>query len=140
MNEPVVLSKPLSGGCLCGAVRYRVEAGPADSAFCHCRMCQRASGAPVMAWITVTKERFRYRAGQPAAYRSSAKVAREFCGRCGTQILFRDDRDASLDVSTASLDEPELIPPRYHIWHESHIEWFETADPWPRFAQRNNSQ
>jgi hypothetical protein len=41
--------EPLEGGCLCGRVRYRVTAAPLDGAYCHCRMCQKSSGAPLQA-------------------------------------------------------------------------------------------
>ena len=43
----------LTGGCLCGEVRYRITATPVEALYCHCRMCQRAHGAPVIAWLTV---------------------------------------------------------------------------------------
>jgi len=43
----------LTGGCLCGDVRYRITAAPVEALYCHCRMCQRAHGAPVIAWLTV---------------------------------------------------------------------------------------
>ncbi len=46
------------GGCLCGEVRYRIEAEPSDVAYCHCRMCQKTSGAPAMAWGTVPSSAF----------------------------------------------------------------------------------
>jgi hypothetical protein len=48
----------LEGGCLCGALRYQVDPASADSGYCHCRMCQKASGAPAVAWFTVNKQGF----------------------------------------------------------------------------------
>ena len=67
---------------------------------------------------------------------ASDRATREFCGDCGTYLLFReDDATASLGVNTATLDEPERVPPTFHIWHESHIAWFETADTFPRHAK-----
>ena len=60
-----------TGGCLCGAVRYRITAAPVEALYCHCRMCQRAHGAPVIAWLTVPLDSFAVTAGNPAAYPSS---------------------------------------------------------------------
>jgi hypothetical protein len=55
----------LDGGCLCGVVRYRATAVPTKSSYCHCRMCQRSAGAPVMAWVGVPASTFVYVAGAP---------------------------------------------------------------------------
>src|SRR5262249_23711031 len=109
----------LDGGCLCGAVRYRATAVPAESSYCHCRMCQRSASSPVMAWVSVPASTFAYIAGEPRIYRSSTKAQREFCPTCGTQLVFRQDDDTDVDITTASLDEPSRSPPQYHIWRMS---------------------
>ena len=132
----IVLDPPAEGGCLCGAVRYRVEGEVEDTAYCHCRTCQRQSGAPVVAWFAVPPSKLRYTKGAPKKFRASTRAAREFCSDCGTYLLFReDDPAASLGVNTATLDEPARVPPTFHIWHESHIAWFDTTDSFPRFAR-----
>jgi hypothetical protein len=128
------MARALEGGCLCGAVRYRVAGPPMDAGYCHCRLCQRSSGAPLLAWFTVEAASFSYTVGEPAIFRSSAAAQREFCSRCGTQIVFRRSTAAiSIDVTLASLDDPALVVPEYHIWRASRIAWFETADHLPRF-------
>jgi hypothetical protein len=132
----IVLDPPAEGGCLCGAIRYRVEGEVEESAYCHCRTCQRQSGAPVVAWFAVPPANLRYTKGAPKTYRASSRASREFCGDCGTYLLFReDDPTASLGVNTATLDEPARVPPAFHIWHESHIAWFDTNDSFPRFPR-----
>ncbi len=120
------------GGCLCGAIRY--TAGDLiDAGYCHCRICQRSSGAPVLAWVSFPLESFAYPNGPPSIYRSSAHGHREFCGDCGTQIAFRDQKTATVvDVNIASLDDPASVAPQYHIWTGSRIAWFETTDELPR--------
>ena len=55
-----------TGGCFCGAVRYRVEGPPLDAGYCHCRMCQRANGAPAVAWVTWNLDRFAWQGPEPA--------------------------------------------------------------------------
>jgi hypothetical protein len=130
------LSPPAEGGCLCGKIRYRVEGDVEESAYCHCRTCQRQSGAPVVAWFAVPSAHLRYLQGTPKRYRASDRASREFCGDCGTYLLFReDDAAATLGVNTATLDEPARVPPTFHIHHGSHIAWFETNDGFPRFAR-----
>ena len=122
------------GGCLCGQLRYAVDGPPVDTGYCHCRLCQRSSGAPVLAWGTFPAQAFAYLSGSPVVYPSSAKGRREFCGRCGTQIAFRSTADETrVDVNLASLDDPTALAPQYHIWTDSRIAWFDTADDLPRY-------
>ncbi len=130
------MKRALEGGCLCGAVRYRLDGDIEESAYCHCRTCQRQSGAPVVAWFSIAPAALAYTKGKPKAYRASDRATREFCSDCGTYLLFReDDASATLGVNTATLDDPAQVPPTFHIWHESHIPWFETPDAFPRFPK-----
>ena len=122
---------PLEGGCLCGAVRYRISGAPRSADYCHCRMCRRAAGAPVVARLTVAGADLTWLAGSPAVYRSSAAALRLFCRACGTQLALRDEPDF-LDVALATLDEPAAVRPTCHIWTASRIPWFDTADDLPR--------
>jgi hypothetical protein len=131
---------PLDGGCFCGAVRYRIRAEPDHAGYCHCRMCQRANGAPVVAWLTVASAAFVWTKGEPAAFRSSAKAERLFCRACGTQLVFREfARPEQLDVTLASLDAPEAVRPGHHIWTSSRITWFDVADDLPRYPEQGPS-
>jgi hypothetical protein len=122
-----------TGGCLCGALRYAARGEPIDAGYCHCRICQRSSGAPVLAWATFPEDAFAYTRGAPATYRSSERAGREFCASCGTQIAFREDGATRVDLNLGSLDDPASLPPEYHIWTESRITWFETRDELPRY-------
>ena len=56
------------GGCLCGKVRFRVTAPAIDTGYCHCRMCQKNSGAPAVAWATFPAESFAWTAEPPATW------------------------------------------------------------------------
>ena len=67
---------PVEDGCLCGAVRYRVSAEPPSADYCHCRMCRRAAGAPVVARLTVADTAFAWTKGEPAVYRSRLLVSK----------------------------------------------------------------
>lgn len=126
------MERTYQGGCLCGRVRYAADGPPTDAGYCHCRMCQR-SGAPVLAWGSFPIGSFRYAGEAPQVFRSSNHGQREFCPGCGAQIAFRGDGDPTVDVNLGTLDDPEAIPPEYHIWTDSRITWFDTADALPRF-------
>jgi hypothetical protein len=121
------------GGCLCGKVRFRVTATPLDSGYCHCRMCQKNSGAPAVAWATFPTASFSWIAGQPGVYISSAEAQRSFCANCGSYLVFMSTASpAEVSVNVASFDAPDTFPPRKHIFVESRIAWFHTQDPLPQ--------
>ena len=124
-----------AGGCLCGAVRYRVEGTPDSAVLCHCVMCRRASGAPAVAWITVPADRFAYVAGKAAAYASSDHGRREFCSRCGSPLVFRSShRPAEIDVTVGTLDRPEAFRPSRHIFVASRLPWLRLDQDLPEHA------
>ena len=123
------------GGCLCGAVRYRVEGPPLHAGYCHCRMCQRAAGAPVVAWGGWPAGRFAWTRGEPRSYASSAKGERSFCPVCGTSLTAVDPVDRTfVEVTLASLDDPAAFAPEEHIWTASRIQWLVLGDELPRHA------
>src|SRR5262245_62100457 len=100
----------LAGGCLCGAVRYRVRGEPVDTGYCHCTLCRRSAGAPVNAWTTFPIGAFAFTRGKPKAFRSSPHAVRHFCRRCGTQLTFRKTpKPESVDVTVATLDRPNAL-------------------------------
>ena len=122
------------GGCLCGAVRYRASATPMRGVICHCTMCRRTSGAPVVGWATFRTEDLEWLAGTPRSFRSSDRATRRFCGDCGTALTFVSDAaPESTDVTLASLDVPEAVSPADHTYTTKQIGWMRFADDLPRF-------
>lgn len=112
------------GGCLCSAIRYRIIGPPRYSVICHCATCRKASGAPSVAWLTFARESFSWLKGAPRRYSSSPGVTRTFCDRCGTQLTYENrGSDDTLDVTTASADDPASFPPDMEVWLEHRIEW-----------------
>ena len=108
---------------------FRSDVEPVDAGYCHCRICQRSTGAPVLAWASYPVGSFVYTRGAPAVYQSSGHGHREFCHDCGTQIAYRDSENAkTVEVNVGSLDDCGKVLPRYHIWCGSRIPWFDTAD------------
>ena len=128
------------GGCLCGAVRYRIADPPLSSAICHCTSCRRASGAPTVAWVTVDRKQFEILSGKPAAFRSSPGVKRQFCGQCGSPLTYENAQSpGSIDITTASLDDPNGFPPSVEVWLEDKISW-QPTDPNLRQCQGSSSR
>jgi len=124
----------LTGGCQCGAVRYEITDKPVGSMICHCQTCRRLSAAPVMAWLTVPTNSFRYTDGSPRTFRTSPPVLRSFCAACGTHLSYvhSDDLD-HVEVSTCSLDHPEAVPPTHHSWLSHNVDWVRFGDGLPTF-------
>jgi hypothetical protein len=74
--------------------------------------------------------------GQPRSYRSSEHVVRTFCPSCGTPLTYANDKYShALDVTTASLDEPEKFPPSDHVWTSHALPWLRLGDDLPRHAK-----
>jgi hypothetical protein len=122
----------LEGGCLCASVRYRLDPAGALVDYCHCRTCQRSSGAPVLAWAQVPPAQFSLRAGSPARHVSSPDGVRYFCDQCGTQLFMTDRDGRSVGVTVASLDEPDRLAPAAHGWTASKVSWLVIGDDLPR--------
>jgi len=129
-------TKTLDGGCLCGLVRYRLSGQPSKVACCHCQSCRRASGAPYVPWVTFPKKDVEYAATPPAQYRSSPKATRGHCVRCGTSLTYADDKHPDhVDVNTATLDDPDALPPAAHIWVSHKLSWVVLDDGLPQYPE-----
>jgi hypothetical protein len=130
------MSEPAEGGCLCGAVRYRVSGKAVATTLCHCRSCRRASGGTNVAWAVFDKSAFEWTSGQPDAYSSSAGINWLHCGTCGSLVGYtRSSRPEHMDITTGTLDQPDRYPPAAEIWLDHRIDW-ETLDPsLPKFGQ-----
>ncbi len=123
------MSAPLTGGCLCGRVRWIAEAPVLHRVHCHCSLCRRASGAVEVPWVTVARDRFRWTGAEPALYRSTASAERSFCPTCGSKITFvHDDLPDEVDIAVGSLDDVEQGYPLLQIHGESRVAWL-SVDP-----------
>jgi hypothetical protein len=116
-----------TGGCQCGAVRYRAEGEIGFPHVCHCRMCQKAAGNYFMPFGGVKYENFRFTRGEPSWFQSSDTVKRGFCGRCGTP-LFYDGGSDHISITLGSLDDPESIKPQIQTNLSHKMSWFGELD------------
>ncbi len=116
---------PVTGGCLCGAVRYECDDSPDRAFCCHCSTCQKHASGPMMELFFVPADKFRIVSGKVKTYDSSETGRRNFCPTCGTPIAFhRSTRPEVVSVMGGSLDNPSLFRPLHHLWTESDQAWF----------------
>ena len=131
-------TKTFTGGCLCGAVRYRLHGPLRPVVNCHCQQCRRSSGHFVAA-TAVKQRQFELLADAELRwYRSSAEARRGFCGVCGSS-LFWQPTDAGRDhiaVMAGTLDGPTGLTTRQHIFVDSAGDYYTLADGLPRSAGR----
>jgi hypothetical protein len=124
----------LAGGCHCGKVRYEAHGRTFHPTICHCVDCRRVVGAPCVAWFSVERHGFRIVAGEMRRYASSARAERGFCADCGTSLTFQaHDLPGEIDVTTASLDNPERVPPADHTRTARRLGWMRFADGLPAY-------
>jgi hypothetical protein len=118
----------MTGGCMCGQVRYLARIGSDDAYLCHCRMCQRASGNVSLAMknlrqADVTWER------EPDYFQSSPIARRGFCSACGTSLTFQYlEGTDKMDLIVGTFDDPSRFKPNAHFGAESmHRAWIDTT-------------
>ena len=112
-------TRTLVGGCLCGAVRYRLASAPFGAGWCHCRMCQRATGSISIAFKNVKLADVDWQ-HEPDWYDSSPIARRPYCRECGTSLgfAFKTGSD-QMDLTIASFDDPSRFKPKHHFGAES---------------------
>jgi hypothetical protein len=125
------------GGCHCGAVRYEVAGEPQHVALCHCNDCRKSSGAPMVAWAAFTEDQFKLVEGEPVTFNSSGSAMRSFCPKCGSGLYYRNAEflPGIVDIQSATLDDPEALPPGAHIQTAERLGWMETAHSLPAFER-----
>lgn len=102
------MSEPLTGGCQCGAIRFRVDGAVRHASICHCRMCQKATGGLFGAFAAVRNTELVWTRGEVAYFRSSTMAQRGFCRDCGTPLTYVwNDRGTAITVG--AFDDPEAI-------------------------------
>ncbi len=124
----------MTGGCRCGAVRYAAEGEALHHALCHCRDCQRSAGAPMVGWAMFSAERVSV-TGEVVTHASSEHARRQFCGVCGTGLFYINEAmlPGMIDIQSATLDDPQALPPGGHIQVAERIGWMADAHALPMF-------
>jgi len=120
--RPPIPDPPYSGGCLCGAVRWKLDARPLAVNACHCIDCKKTSGATNVVMLIAKNEAFSF-TGETDTYRKRADSGRESdihrCAKCGCRMFHHNLASQALVFITAgTLDDPSWAIPTSHIWVE----------------------
>ena len=119
---------PLSGGCLCNAIRYKVAGYPRLLYACHCTNCQRQSGSAFAMNMLLSAADFHIVQGEPKGWQrvssSGAETTSWFCGDCACRIYgSRPNRPETLTLRAGSLDDTSICSPAAHLFVRG-------AQPW----------
>jgi hypothetical protein len=122
-QRPAIPPPPYEGGCLCGAVRYRVNAQPMAINACHCRDCRKLTGAANLLMVAVPRDAFHQMSGAVDRFRKRADSGRDVdlvrCAECGTRLWHEPlASPALLFFAAGTLDDPDWAVPTSHIWIE----------------------
>ncbi len=127
-----------SGGCQCGAVRYRIDGDLGNAGICHCRMCQKASGNAALPLVSAPAAALHWTRGKVSEFRTTPVTARGFCSQCGTPLYMYEDGDSVYEITIASLDDPEAAPPTHAVGIESKLSWFDALAALPGIQTVND--
>ena len=113
-NKPVY-----TGGCQCGAIRFRIEGALVNASICHCRMCQKAFGSFYAPLATVPVDGLAWTRGEPKRFRSSNHVQRGFCADCGTPLTYEAAGEIALAIG--AFDHPDEVAPTIQFGVEARL-------------------
>ena len=122
------MSTSMTGGCLCGAIRYELDAKVESLVACYCSDCRRASGTAASINARVPGSAFKVVSGRPKIFQKAADsgrlLQRHFCGDCGSPIYTQHADDHALVIlKIGSLDSHEGMKLAANIWVRSRPAW-----------------
>lgn len=122
MNRPPIPAPPYDGGCLCGAVRYRLEQRPQTINACHCDACKKMSGGTNLLVVSAPREALKHLSGEVQRFRRTAESGRQSdvvrCATCGTRLWHEAQAAPVVIVAAGTLDDPSWVVPASEIWIE----------------------
>lgn len=130
----------VTGGCLCGAVRYEYEGEVGPAAICHCADCRRVTGSAFSVSVRLKKAGFRIVGGEVKTFvklsDEGSEITRCFCPECGSQVYgFRPQRPGTYFVKAGTLDDPDIVRPADQFWTRSAVSWAHIPPDLPAFEK-----
>jgi adenylate cyclase len=135
LDEDALHGSLITGGCLCGSIRFEISAPPISTGYCHCSMCQKFTGSSMSTWTAFPVSTVQFLNEEPKYFASSPIVERGFCPTCGSSMTYRlvqPKKAAYLVMFTPTLDDPKKYAPAAHSGMESKMPWIEILDDLPR--------
>ena len=120
----------LSGGCQCGAVRFRVEGDLGEASICHCRMCQKATGGLYGPYVSTAVADLTWTRGARGRFQSSSKIWRGFCGDCGTPLTY-EPAGAQIALAIGAFDDPAQVRPTLQFGSPHKLPWVDALSALP---------
>lgn len=115
--------KVRTGGCQCGAVRFRIKGGLGRPSICHCRMCQKQFGGFFGPLVTAKGET-EWTRDEPTYFQSSINIARGFCKQCGTPLAYK--HPGGLEIAIGAFDDRSDLAPQIQVNYDARLPWVET--------------
>ena len=123
------VSLPITGGCLCGAVRYEASEPPFWAGHCHCQNCRKHTGAAFATDAMFRAANLTWLSQEPTYYKSLEICERGFCPTCGSTVSARFYKEPDIVVMAAgSLDDPNVIEPTLHAFTSRRVKWLRLSD------------
>ncbi len=134
-----MLDPPLTGGCLCGGVRFQISEPPASAGYCHCTRCQRRTGTAASAQARLVPGSLRVTAGEELirAFNPPDGFSKAFCSACGAALWSRDPDDPeAINVRLGAFDTDPGVRPAYRQYVAYAAAWEPIPDDGlPRYPQ-----
>lgn len=129
------IAAKVTGGCLCGRVRYEAEVFLENGYICHCTICQRSTGQPAEITVLIRAGTLRYLKDEPRYYISSPDGKRGFCDHCGSRIVWqalRAEDDWLTNITVGTLDRPQDVRMSRHIYADTQLPWYKVCEDLPK--------
>ena len=125
---------PLSGRCLCGAVRWRSSGPVLWAGHCHCSSCRRACSAPFTSFFGVPRDGVEWSGALTDHHSSDGRVRRQFCAVCGSPMTYQfSGWPDETHLYAASLDDPTQFTPQAHYHYAEKLPWITVTDDLPKY-------
>ena len=132
MNENVTMT----GGCMCGAVRYETTGDSFIVGHCHCESCRKHCGAGVGTLVGFKADQVTFNGKPRDIYKSSPDVGRAFCSKCGTPLTWEGDGGdigPIVEIHIGTFDNPHVFVPTSHAFYNERLPWVDKPEQLPRY-------